>query len=112
MKFIKSEAGDFFAELFYGWHHIPSGGLHKFGEGWCVNYYGDFSTFDFNYLTRFVFLCHDRCYRGSIMQSGPGMIKLVIWKRDKREGRMFERHPTLEEAFNNWREKHISEKLP
>ena len=104
----KERAIDFFAELYFGRHHIPRGGLHKFGEGWCVNNYGDLSTFDFDALTRFVFLCHDWCIRGSIEMSGPGMVKLVIWQRNKREGRMFERHPTLEKAIRTWRENHVS----
>ena len=103
----KEIAEDFFGELYYGKHHIPKGGLHEFGTGWSVNHYGDLATFDFDTLTRLVFLCHDWCVRGEIQQSGPGMVKICIWQRQHRAGRMFERHPTLEDALSVWRKKHV-----
>jgi len=95
------EAESFFAELYDGKHHIPSP-IHPFGQGWTVNHFGDLSTFDFNTLTRLVFLAHDRCMRASIMQSGPRMVKIAIWKRT-REGSIYDRHPTIEAALEQWR---------
>lgn len=56
------------------------------------------ATYDFDQLTKAVILAHDRCIRFEIAPSGPGMIKIVLFKR-QREGRMFERHPTIEEAI-------------
>ncbi|MHC4748413.1 MAG: hypothetical protein ACYTFW_00930 [Planctomycetota bacterium] len=108
----KKTATDFFGELYGGKHHIPSGGLHKFGHGWSVNHYGDLPTFDFDTLTRLVFLCHDWCVRGAIQQSGPGMVKICIWQRSHREGSMFERHPTIEDALKIWREGHVPREDP
>ena len=99
------DAEDFFAEIYHGRHHIPSK-LKGFGDGWSVNHRGDLSTFDFDTLTRLVFLAHDLCMRVSIEQSGPGMVKIIVWKRNSREGRMSSRHPTIEEALNVWRERH------
>jgi len=66
------------------------------------NFYG--ATFDYDQLTKAVILAHDRCIRFEIAPSGPGMVKLILFKR-QREGRMYERHPTLEEAI----EKHRSQ---
>jgi hypothetical protein len=106
----KEEAIEFFAILFRGEHHIPRSGVKPMGDqGWCVNYYGDLATFDFDSLTRFVFLAHDLCVRASVLSSGPRMVKLAIWKRSKREGSMFERHPTIESALASWRERNPSQ---
>ncbi len=104
MQTLYAIAEDFFSELYHGRHHIPKGGLHEFGHGWCVNHYGDLATFDFDTLTRLVFLAHDRCMRAEIQMSGPGMVKICVWQR-QRSGRISERHPTLGEAMKRWREK-------
>lgn len=104
-ELTKDEAIDFFAELYFGKHHFP-GKIKEFGPGWCMNHYGNLATFDFDGLTRLVFLAHDRCVRVSIMSSGPRMIKIALHKRTTREGSMFERHPTIENALAEWRKRH------
>lgn len=101
----KDDAVEFFAELFLGKHHIPRGGVQEWGNGWCVNYYGDLSTYDFDKLTRLVFLAHDRCVRAEVTHSGPRMVRICIWQRE-RQGNIAERHPTIEEALARWRERH------
>lgn len=107
MVITLEEATEFFAVLYDGAHHIPGGvkGLKEFGAGWSVNHIGDLSTFDFNVLTRLVFLAHDCCYRAEIMQGGPHAVKIAIWKRE-RDGSMSKRHPTIESALAVWRERH------
>lgn len=87
-------------DLFSGEHHV-SGKLHEWGTGIALNTYqvGAFSTFDFDKLTRAVLMAHDRMIRFSIEPSGPGMLKLTFFKRHTRDGRMCERHPTIEEAI-------------
>lgn len=95
------EAEIFFSKFYLGKHHIP-GKIKPFGDGWCVNNYGSLATFDNNQLTHLVFLAHDECVRVQIQHSGPGMVKICIWQREKRTGRMFERHPTIEEALEKW----------
>lgn len=106
MKITFWEAEAFFSELYFGKHHIPAGGIKPFGQGWSVNHYAEIATFDFNALTRLVFLAHDKCIRVSIMQGGPGAIKIVLHKRSSRSGSMFGRHPTIEYALSIWRDKH------
>ena len=96
---------DFFADFYFGAHHIPSK-VKPWGSGWCVNHNGDLSTFDFDKLTRLVFLAHDRCVRVSIQQGGPGSVKIMIWQRYARTGSMSERHPTIDEALELWRKNH------
>ena len=105
-ELTKEEAIDFFAELYGGKHHIPRGGVKDFGCGFSVNHYGDLSTFDFDKLTRLVFLAHDRCIRVEVSNSGPRMVKISIWKRHGREGDMWYRHPTIEQALALWRRYH------
>lgn len=99
------EAEDFFSELYLGKHHIP-GKIKAYGPGWHVNHLGSLATFDFNELTRLVFLAHDQCMRVEIINSGPGMVKIAIWKREGRTGSMWQRHPTIDEALKQWRESH------
>jgi hypothetical protein len=102
------EAKAFFAEIYYGEHHIPSE-IKPFGSGWSINHCGSVATHDFNELTRMIFLAHDMCYRLQIQQGGPGGIKIIIWKRSARTGDISYRHPTIEQALAKWRENHKNE---
>jgi hypothetical protein len=108
----EQEAISFFSALYCGEHHIPRSGVKEFGLGWCVNHYGDLSTFDFDRLTRLVFLAHDRCVRVEIRSSGPRMVKLCIWKRSGRTGEIWSRHPTIETALDMWRKYHPVAEVP
>ena len=91
------------SDLRGGFHHID-GGFKPCGVGLEVNTrYGCWSTYDYSDLTRAVVLSHDRMIRFQIAPSGPGMLKLRLWKRHVREGRMHERHPTLEDAITTIR---------
>jgi len=103
MKTTKEDAELFFGRLFDGLHHCPS--IRPFGGGWCVNHYGDLSTYDFDGLSRLVFLAHDMCMRASVLSSGPRMVKVAVWKRDRRNGSFSEKHPRIETALAKWREK-------
>ena len=90
------------SDLFGGDHHIY-GLVKPFGEGIEHNTSQDFSTFDFNYMTRAVIIAHDRMIRFSILPSGPGRIRLVFHKRHSRNGDSYDRHPTIEEAIKKIR---------
>ena len=90
-------------DLIGGEHHL-CGKLKEYGSGIEYNTRHDsLATYDFNLLTRMVFMAHDRLIRVEIKPSGPGMLKWCLWQRTKREGSMFERHPTIETALNNYR---------
>jgi hypothetical protein len=102
----KEEATEFFGVLFRGEHHIPSE-VKPWGRGWKVSTHsGRLATFDFDDLTRLVFLAHDRCVRAEIIQSGPGRVGIAIWKRHGRSGDMYSRHPSIKCALVNWRMLH------
>jgi len=92
------------ADIYFGFHHIH-GKLHPWGSGIKLNTYqvGSFATFDFDGLTRAVVMSHDRMIRLEIVPSGPGMLGLVLFKRHKRDGSMYERHPTIEQAIERCR---------
>lgn len=94
------------ADIFGGFHHVQ-GKVHPHGRGICLNTrLGCFATFDFNDLTRAVFLAHDRAIRFEIRPSGPGMLALCLSFRGKRDGHIYERHPTIDSAIADWRKTH------
>ena len=91
------ECANLYADLVGGFRHIL-GKVKSFGRGIEINTTTQrFATYDFDGLTRLVVLAHDRCIRAEFQPSGPGMLKVVLHKRHKRQGRMHERHPTLED---------------
>jgi len=97
------ECWNFVCDLVYGEHHV-CGDAKQYGRGICINMRNTaFATFDFDYLTRLVFMAHDRCIRAEIQPSGPGMLKLVLNKRFYRDGEMYERHPTIETALEKFK---------
>ena len=98
------ECYEMLADLYYGWHHIH-GKLHEWGTGIRLNTHqtGSMASFDFDGLTRAIVMAHDRMIRFCIEPSGPGMLGLTLHKRHSREGRMSERHPTIEEAIERIR---------
>ena len=90
------------SDCFGGAHHVPR--LRKCGHGIKVSVYsGSLSTFDFDLLTRLVFLAHDRCVRVEIVSSGPGRVGIMLHRRRGRDGDIFERHPSLDDAIADHR---------
>jgi hypothetical protein len=97
----RQEATAFFAELYRGEHHFPSD-LKPYGLGWSMIHAVSLATFDFDNLTRLVLLAHDRCIRAEVSQGSPNRLRIAIWKRE-REGATYERHPTIEQAIEEFR---------
>lgn len=86
------------ADLYGGFHHVPTNAIRQFGKGISISHYRfHLATFDYDQLTRLVVLAHDRCIRAEVEGGGPGQLKIILHKRHHREGRMNERHPTLED---------------
>jgi len=94
------------ADLFFGFHHV-CGTFRPFGSGLAISVSnGNWAaSFDFDGLTRAVVMAHDRMIRFEICPSGPRMLKLLLCQRHSRDGRMIERHPTIEQAIEMIRPK-------
>ena len=93
----------FLSQLFHGFHHI-SGTPKEHGSGIELNTREyRLATFDYSYLTRLVLMSHEWGVRVCINGSGPGMIKIILHKRHSRDGRLYERHPTIEQAIEDYR---------
>ena len=82
--------------------------MHKQGNGSCPNKdcprekpNRHVTTFDFDGLTRAVFMAHARAIRFAVSSSGPGRIKLILHKR-QREGSISQRHPDIMEAIKRY----------
>ena len=108
-----SECGIRVAELLDIWdglHHFDSTMMAK--VEWTNPYFiklrldRSLSSFDFDALTRLVFLAHDRCIRVEIKPCNPRFLMLLFHPRATCEGTITERHPTLEESVERWRSAH------
>lgn len=94
-------------DLVHGEHHAPDR-IAEWGKGIKVSLgSSQFATFDFDYLSRLVFMAHDRCIRVELLPSGPGRIGVALWKRHTRDGAIHERHPTLRDAIGTYRRHYI-----
>lgn len=98
----REAAEEFLGVVFRGVHHIP-GELKPFGRGWKVNAWGGIATFDWDVLTRLVLHAHDACVRVEIIQGAPRRVGVAIFQRRSRTGGVCVRHPTIEQALEDWR---------
>lgn len=88
----------FLHRMFKGFHHIPTT-PKECGRGIEINFRPIYmATFDYDYLTRLVVMSHNWCVRSEVCGSGPGMIKIKLWKRMSRDGSVNQRHPTIAEV--------------
>ena len=103
------EVADILGQVYEGIYHISRAALHERVK-WDDNLFimivvtDGISTFDFNVLTRLVILCHDRAVRLEINSAGFGYLRLFFSQR-VREGSMTKRHPTMEQAIAEIRER-------
>lgn len=102
---------DLLGELFAGIYHVDNKSLSK--ANWDNDSYiiisigyKDWSTYDSGNLTRLVFLAHHMAIRVDIDPSRYGYVRLLFHQRT-RSGNSLERHPTLDEAVENFK-KYVS----
>lgn len=95
---------DLLCRVFRGKHHAPKR-VYAHGHGilCSVDPRDGMSTFDSDLLTRLVVFAHDTCIRVELASSGPRMIGIILHQRHQRDGSMFYRHPTIEEAIETAR---------
>lgn len=101
---FKERAERVLDRTFCGLHHINTKRLkwlHPDGEFEMCEYSTseELSTFDGEKLTLLVIAAHDELVRVSIVPSGSRMVKIQMWPRKGREGKRYERHPSIETAI-------------
>lgn len=108
MSQLGKDAADLLGELFYGIYHLDTKALAK--VEWNNAHWIEFSlghknlaTFDFDELTRLVFLAHHLSIRISIEASTHNYLKLTFHRRE-RIGGMSVRHPFLDDAVRSFKE--------
>lgn len=101
------QVADIIGQVWRGIYHIDDKALAR--ADWenkhmiRINIYGSLDTYDLDYLTRLVILCHDYCVRLEIIPSGPRGLGLCFSQRTCRNGSINQRHPTMETAIVNCR---------
>lgn len=96
---FKQRAEEMLCRVYGGRHHVRR--LKDEGRFLTCLHGSDLATFDFDHMTRLVLGAHEYCLRVSVSNGGPNQLKIWVWDR-KREGRMSERHPTIEQAMQSW----------
>lgn len=106
-----------------GFHHIPYAKQVNWNEKGGITAYahGRLATFDSRQLTALVFLAHDECLRVELRapdtsepepepadEDRPPGPRLFITAR-ARSGKLWDEHPTLENAVALWRKKFSAE---
>lgn len=94
----------FLHRLFEGFHHIP---CHPKANGTGIQIIfksGGLATFDYDRLTKLVIMAHNWGVRAGVEGGNAGKIKLELFKRNVRDGRMYERHPTIEQAIEKYKD--------
>lgn len=97
--------------VYRGIYHLPYSLVRRidFTDAICVEVCvpGSMSTYDFDELTRLVIAAHEERVRVTIGPASPKYIRLMFHNRTKSyhdlSARMWERHPTIEEAVSIYR---------
>lgn len=94
----------FLCRLFAGFHHCPEIKQSNCGSRNIVinTRTAYFANYDYDYLTKMVIMAHNWGVRCNISGSGPGMFKISLWKRHKREGDISERMPTMQNMMEKY----------
>ena len=100
MKLELNTARQFFADFFYGEHHLPSK-IKPWGEGWMVIMPGEIATTDYNEMTRLVIMAHDRAIRVSVKPHNVRYIKLILHQRDPMVEGLNTGHPSILKAIES-----------
>ena len=101
---------DLLGDLFLGIYHIEKD-LYR-ADFRTTNYvtmtlsdHRDWSTYDWDLLTRLVFLAHRYCIRVEIQTCSPHYFRLLFHPR-KRNGSIYDTHPTLRQAVEKFEERY------
>ena len=105
MSPLGENVANLLGEWAFGIYHLEDM-LHKVdwsNDRWIeINYYGELATFDFDRLTALVFMAHWYCIRVSVRPCNFRYLKILFHRRT-RDGAYSQRHPTLDEAVNDFK---------
>lgn len=92
------------ARTYRGIHHAPYWRRRE-ERGFCiaVSVPAMISTYDYDELTRLVLAAHDEAVRVEICPGGPGMLRLFLSPRLRESDSSVTRHPTIEQAVEQFR---------
>jgi len=82
------------SDVFGGVHHVRK--LEYRSNHWLCVPFGSLATFDDDRLTRIVIASHEYGIRAEIDNHGMLGLKILLHNRISRDGRLFQRHPTIE----------------
>lgn len=108
-KLTKKEAIEFFTVLYGATHHIPSKLTAEYDGYSIIHNKGDLSTYDYDFLTRMVFMAHDRAIRLSINPIKKGLVKISIFKKSHTADTSDNYHPKLADAICKFQNNTIKE---
>lgn len=112
---LGAAVADLLGDVFFGIYHLDAGALGR--VKWSDPHYilvnlrhHSLATFDGDELTRLVVLCHDRCLRLDLKAIAPLTLQLLFHQR-QREGGIWKRHPTIEQAVERIRSAYVGQSL-
>lgn len=99
---LGEKVADLLDAVWQGIYHLPHSVLRRVSweDDHCITIVvpdHGLATYDFDLLTRLVVLCHDAAIRMELSSANPRNVRLTFHQR-VREGRMSQRHPTIEQA--------------
>jgi hypothetical protein len=102
---LGEQVADLLGDLFVGLYHLEGAASLDWANDHHIEVrvvHKDWASFDSNLLTKLIFLAHDRCLRVSLNPRSHHAMTLLFHQR-KREGGVWERHPTIEQALEEHR---------
>lgn len=93
------------AATFGGFHNVP-GKIKRTPAPypfWEVNIFQSLATYDFSGLTALVLAAHKYCVRVDVSAGGPRRLKIMLHPRHSRDGSMTQRHPTIQQALEQFK---------
>ena len=104
MSPLGEAVADLLGQVYLGIYHLPTSSLRKvdwMNDTWVsIAILGPLCTVDGNGLTRLVVLAHDRLIRVEIDGAAPNYLRLTFHQRKSREGRLYDRCPTMVNHIN------------
>jgi hypothetical protein len=102
---VEKRCEELLSRVYFGIHHVPYWEKRKeWGSGLKVTVPNSLASYDFDYLTRLVVAAHDLCIRVQVTPAGPKQLSIEMHPRSGREGKTWDRHPTIEDAVSRIRE--------